>query len=303
MELTDEIRMLFAGSDLNSAYNLDTLNKTYPAWVVRFNDGYGVAVPYSGKEINETFANVSLFSSKYKFNDNEINCLFLMSDVELTRNEFANFCTDFVFPGVAGEKRNELVSNPVNWWQKWKTLIGNSISEKRPYAVLGELILYEYLLRTKRNVKWEGPKSSSHDIVCSDAEYEVKSTLSRYDKIVHITGQFQLQTASKELFLCFCRFEKNTNGISIEDLVNRLVYDRSISAEEINRNLLKLGYGVGNSARSEKYQLHEIICYLVDEKFPKISPEMFKQGSLPLGIKRISYDIDLSVVSGTSIKL
>ena len=303
MELTEEIRTLFAGSDVDSAYNLEKLDKTYPAWVVRFIDGFGVAVPYKEKEINETFANVSLFSSKFKFNDNEINCLFLTSDVEQTRNEFANFCTDFVFPGLAGEKRDELLADPVNWWQKWKTLIGNAISDKRPYAVLGELILYEYLLRTKSNVTWEGPKSSSHDIICSDAEYEVKSTLSRYDKIVHITGQFQLQAASKELFLCFCRFEKNTNGISIEDLVNRLVYDRGVSVEEINAKLLKLGYGIGNSARSEKYQLHEIICYLVDDKFPKITPEMFKQNAFPLGIKRISYDIDLAVVSGTSIVL
>ena len=120
---------------------------------------------------------------------------------------------------------------------------------------------------------------------------------------MHITGQFQLQTDSKKLFLCFCRFEKNTNGISIEDLVNRLVYDHGVSAEEINGKLLKLGYGIGNSARTEKYQLHEIICYLVDEKFPKISPEMFKQNAFPLGIKRISYDIDLAVVSGTNINL
>ena len=163
--------------------------------------------------------------------------------------------------------------------------------------------MYEYLLRTKSNVEWEGPKSSSHDIICSDAEYEVKSTLSRYDRIVHITGQFQLQATSKELFLCFCRFEKNTNGISIEDLVNRLVYDSGVSAEEINGKLLKLGYGIGNSSRSEKYQLHEIICYLVDDKFPKITPESFRQGSFPSGIKRVSYDIDLSVVPGMAIDL
>ena len=303
MELTEEIRTLFAGSDVDSAYKLEKLNKAYPAWVVRFSDGFGVAVPYKGKEINETFANVSLFSSKFKFNENEINCLFLTSDVEQTRNEFANFCTDFVLPGVTGEKRNELLADPVNWWKKWKLLIGNAISEKRPYAVLGELILYEYLLRTNKNVKWEGPKSSSHDIICSDAEYEVKSTLSRYDKIVHITGQFQLQAASKELFLCFCRFEKNTNGISIEELVNKLVIDHGIPAEEINGKLLKMGYGIGNSARCEKYQLHEIICYLVDDKFPKITPEMFKHDAFPIGIKRISYDIDLSVVLGTCINL
>ncbi|MBO5604388.1 MAG: PD-(D/E)XK motif protein [Acidaminococcaceae bacterium] len=303
MELTDEIRTLFAGSDVDSAYKLMALDNTYPAWVVRFVDGFGVAVPYKGKEINESFANVSLFSSKFIFANKEINCLFLTSNVELTRNEFANFCSDFVFPGKTGEKRIELLADPVNWWQKWKTLIGNAISEKRPYAVLGELILYEYLLRTNVNVSWEGPKSSSHDLICPNAEYEVKSTLSRYDKIVHITGQFQLQAVSKKLFLCFFRFEKNANGTCIEDMVRKLVIDHGVSAEDINGKLLKLGYGIGSSARLEKYQVHEIMQYLVDENFPRITPEMFKQGTLPLGIKHISYDIDLSVISGTNINL
>ena len=51
MELTDEIRTFFAGSDLNSAYKLELLDEAYPAWVVRFTDSFGVAVPYEGKEI------------------------------------------------------------------------------------------------------------------------------------------------------------------------------------------------------------------------------------------------------------
>lgn len=50
MELTEEIRTLFAGSDVDSAYKLETLDKTYPAWVVRFIDGFGVAIPYKEKK-------------------------------------------------------------------------------------------------------------------------------------------------------------------------------------------------------------------------------------------------------------
>ena len=41
--------------------------------------------------------------------------------------------------------------------------------------------------------------------------------------------------------------------------------------------------------------------YAVDDKFPRIVPEMFKTGTLPVGIKQLSYDVDLSLVEGDSI--
>jgi hypothetical protein len=140
-------------------------------------------------------------------------------------------------------------------------------------------------------------------LVGLDIEYEVKSTLSRYDKIIHITGQFQLQNTAKRLFLYFCRFEKNLNGISIDDIVDRLVNEHGESRDEINGKLNQLGYSIGNSARKEKYQIHEILKYPVDEHFPRITPELFKKEILPVGIKQLSYDVDLSVLTGQNVNI
>lgn len=63
----------------------------------------------------------------------------------------------------------------------------------------------------------------------------------------------------KRLYLYFCRFEQNTNGISINDVVDRLVSDEGESADEINGKLALQGYGVGSSARNERYQVHEVL--------------------------------------------
>jgi hypothetical protein len=264
-------------------------------------DEFGVAIPYDGNEICEEFANASLYNHELNVRGQNENCLMLMSSVENSRNEFAIFCRDFIYPGNNGEQRNEITKDPVGWWQRWKFLIGNSIMEKKPYAVLGELLMYNYLLREGKKVSWEGPKSTSHDLIASDEEYEVKSTLSRYEKIVHITGQFQLQNTAKRLYLYFCRFERNVNGISINDVVNKLVVEQGESKEELNGKLNQLGYGTGSSARKEKYQVHEIIKYPVDENFPRITPELFKKETIPTGIKQLSYDVDLSVLIGKSI--
>lgn len=303
MIITEEIRKCFANRDVDIVYPLENIVSRYPAWVVHFQNSFGVAVPYRGNDVYEEFANAVLYSHELRFNGENRRCLLLTSsrEVEVFRNEFALFCRDFVFPGDDGKLRRELTSDPVSWWKRWKILIGNAIAEKRPYAVLGELIIYGHLLRNGAAVDWTGPNSTSHDIVAPDVEYEIKSTLSRYDRIVHISGQFQLQNAAERLFLYFCRFEKNMNGICIDDMVKKLVDDYGISLNELNKKLGRLGYGVGSSARKEKYQIHEVLRYLVDDQFPRITPEMFKAGAIPAGIRQLSYDVDLSVIEGKNI--
>ena len=301
MDLMEEIQALFADSDIDSAYKITTLPSDFPAWVVRFIDGFGVAIPYMGEVIQEEFANAFLYDTSLNLSGQNVHCLLLTSSIESSRNEFAAFCRDFVQPGYMGTLRHELLDDPTAWWTRWKLLIGNSIMEKRPYAVLGELVMYEYLLRNGRNVKWAGPSASSHDLICADEEYEVKSTLSRYESIIHVTGQFQLQQSSKRLYMYFCRFEKNVNGVSINNMVDKLVTVHGESRDALNGQLGKLGYNAGSSSRAEKYQLHEAMQYPVDETFPRIIPEMFKDGILPVGIKQLSYDVDLSVIPGTIV--
>lgn len=302
MELIEEIKELFANSERNTAYKINSLPENTPAWVIRFwDDSFGVAVPYSGVTVNEGFANALLYNAVYNIGGTDIECLFLTSSLEKSRNEFAIFCRDFVYAGKNGTQRKTLIENPILWWEHWKILIGNSIMEKRPYAVLGELIMYDYLLDLGYDALWEGPALSSHDLVCPNEEFEVKSTLSRYDKTIHISGQFQLKNSAKRLVLYFCRFEKNINGICINKMVDLLVNKHGITRDEIDAKLNKLGYLNGSSAREEKYRINEVIQYEVDDNFPRIVPSMFKTEALPVGIKQLSYDVDLSLLEGDSI--
>ena len=302
MIAVDEIKELFAFSEPGGVYRIESFDKKYPAWVVRFEDGtFGVTVLYDGPEINEEFANAQLYSGEFIIGDNRNKCLMLMSSVEKSRNEFALFCDAFAEPGNDGQDRKILCNDPSDWWRKWKFLIGNSIMDKRPYAIIGEMAVYEYLLARGEVAKWGGPDSASHDVVSEKADYEVKSTLSRYDKIVHISGQFQLQKSDKILFMYFVRFEQNINGKNINDYVERLV-EKGVYRDDIEKKLGKQGYTKGNSAREENYIIHEVVEYEVNESFPRIIPQMFIGGALPKGIEQLSYDLDLSVVNGLNIE-
>ena len=51
--IRDEIKKLFSDSDIDSAYQIECLKNDCPAYVVRFFNSFGVAVPYDGSEINE----------------------------------------------------------------------------------------------------------------------------------------------------------------------------------------------------------------------------------------------------------
>lgn len=238
-EISNEIRILFAGSENDAVYRLESVGNEFPAFVVRFMGSYGVAIPYQGSEIAEEFANATLVSNELKIDGHNEQYLLLISSKKISRNEFAVFCALFVNPGKDGALRRDITENPVSWWQKWKQLIGNSITEKRPYAVLGELIIFMHLLNLGRSVNWEGANSNSHDLISPNEEFEVKSTTSRYEKVIHVTGQFQLQSNKKLLFLYFCRFEKNQNGFSIDDIVDRLSRDCGVSKDELNTKLFR----------------------------------------------------------------
>ena len=304
MTLEGEISRYFFSIDEGHYQEITAVDGNYPAWVVRFSDSVGVAVPYDGNLVNENFASVQ-FYSKYEseFPGKYHNFLYLTSSNEQTRDKFAAFCSDFVNPGADGTERHRLISNPIEWWKEWKQLIGNSVVDKQPFAVLGELIVYEYLLEEGHSVKWGGPEASSHDLICQDSEIEVKSTLKRYESIIHVSGQFQLQDNANQLYLYFCRFEKNSNGTCIDAMVKNLVNIYDQPEAEINSKLARLGYVAGNSSRRERYTLHEIRKYEVDDRFPKIVPESFRENRLPEGIVQLSYDVDLSFVPGNTVDI
>jgi len=300
--ITDEIQKHFAGGDPNHAYILESVGDKFPAWVIRTDSEYGVAIPYEGEKINENFANAYFYSDFRSIGDNKQTYLFLTCPFESLRNEFAQVCSNFVDPGEEGKNRLEILILPLSWWLRWRNLIGNAIVEKMPYAVLGELMVYEYLKKYGTSPKWIGASSASHDIEDSNEEYEVKSSTERYAKIIQIHGQFQLSKPGHSLWLFYCRFEHDDNGNSIDDVIDRLI-KAGDSSDYLNAQLNKLGYKQGNSARRMKYKCLEMLQYKVDDTFPAITPSSFKDGVLPKGVSKIAYDVNLDVLTPKVIKI
>ncbi|WP_439668436.1 PD-(D/E)XK motif protein [Cupriavidus necator] len=269
------------------------------AWVFREDGRFGVAVPLvTNLRVQEFFAGAKLGTVERDFGGHVRTLLRLDSGCEALRNEFAVVCAQFIDPGIDGQERVALTANPLEWWNRWRQLLGNSNRDRRAYSSLGELLALERLRSQGIDARWIGPLQGSVDIEATGASYEVKSTLSRYGSVVHIAGQFQLNRSKHvPLHLIHQRFEPSTVGDSIDSVIRRLI-ECGMAVEELESSLARDGLHAGGAARAETYRLLESTVYAVNDEFPGITPSSFSGGVVPAGILSIEYDVDLSALHG-----
>lgn len=291
MGILEEIREYFA-STRNGARKIKSLPNEYPAMVIRNNEGYGVAIIFDDKrDISEKFANSRLFSRNLSIDGIEKKYLILSCMLDSLRYEFATVCAQFIEPGIDGVDRRNLLSEPLEWWKKWRELMGNTISDKQAYSVIAEMMVLDDLYVNDNTVEWTAANSGSHDIEGREDSYEVKSTVKRYGATITVASQHQLQSL-KRLQLYFCRMEQSKSGISINDMKDQLVRD-GYDNDKLEQQLYQLGYEKGASIREEKYKVLEKRKYEVDDKFPKITKDSFKGDHIPKSVIQITYTVDL----------
>ena len=226
------------------------------------------------------------------------NYLVLISAFEEFRYEFASLCAELLDPGKDGKERQKLLANPLEWWKRWRDLVGNDIKERAIYSIIAEMRVLEHKLLTDPSAEWTATRMGSRDIECDDEICEVKSTSKRYGAEIKIAGQHQLNH-KKPLFLYFLRMEESGEGVSVNDMKHRLVaagYDSG----KLEMELQHQGLEHGASIRNKKFKILEKRKYVVDESFPCITRESFKGNCLPSGITQIIYTVDLDAVSYTA---
>lgn len=302
MALYDEVKNKMASTGKSSIRKLSELPDSAPGYVIRESYWYGVGIPYEGEVISENFANARIFSTNIKTNGENLKLLLLECGIENVRNQFAALCTEFLDPGENNMKRHAVLADPHIWWKKWRELLGNSIQEKHPYEILGELVTLEYLLRSGEDAIWQGAAGTTKDIDTDMFSYEVKSTTNRYTTEITISSKFQLDHSQKRLKIAFVRFEPSSGGDSLSHAVDRL------SALGCDRKALlcmlaRQGVVPGNIAFTTTYNLLEIRFYDVDDNFPIIIDQSFAGGHMPPNVVHFIYTLDLAGIPFTSATL
>ena len=267
----------------------------YPAWTIRFEDSYGVALPYNGvEEINEHFSNAHIYSTDIVFNNIGVKkAIVLSTTAEGMEGAFSALCSELIDPGENGEKRKRILSSPLEWWKSWKEMIGNRNIDARIYDVLGELCVLKLLVEKGEDAIWNGPNGASYDIETDKYFAEVKSTIARDKREVTISNLTQLDPPGKPLCVILCQFEPTAlTGLSIDSIISEF-REMGYNTAELNAKLFKMGLEEGMSARKKTFVLHAMLKYTVDADFPRITSASFAGGVIPAGIVKLSYPVDL----------
>lgn len=295
MNLLENIKTNFSKGYIDKAMEITALPSEFIAWTIKQAHWIGVAIALNKDiEFSERFANVRLYTErKVVISGEEYTLLILRCDTPELRDEFSTICYHFVDPGEKGENRKVLMIKPEEWWNKWKSLIGNRDTDTEVYSILGELLTLDYLLKKGIDAKWQGVEGGVQDIQTEICNYEVKSTTSRYGYEVTINSIYQLKNKGAKLKLAFCRFEKAAVGIDLNTIISGLT---SLGYSEVllEKAMEASGFEKGCTARRKKYRLIEMKLYNVDDNFPAISESSFKGDVIPKNILRINYTVDLS---------
>lgn len=299
MNILEEIRDGFASMTTYGALQIKSLPDEHTAYIIRIPAGYGVAISVDNDvTVAENFNSCKFRTGLLSIDDVSSNFLMLISAFDEYRYEFASLCTELVEPGVDGKNRKELIASPLEWWKKWIGLVGNDIKERAIYSIIAEMRVLEHKLLTDSSAEWSATRMGSHDIECDEESCEVKSTCKRYGAEITIAGQHQL-VHKKPLYLYFLRMEESQEGVSVNDMKQRLIqvgYD----AGKLENELQYQGLEFGASIRDKKFKILEKRKYIVDESFPCITRESFKNNSLPAGVTQIIYTIDVDLINYTA---
>lgn len=189
--------------------------------------------------------------------------------------------------------------------QRWKELFAvasGPLGDEQLIGLLAELLCLERCYRANPAfdlTRWTGPAGGKHDLQNGPVGVEVKATMSREGRVVGIHGIEQLDPSpGADLYLALHRFEpvEPAQGEHLPAVVDRLEV-----AGAPRGDLLALLGGVGYSELDlDSYS--ERAFRLVDERlydvgsvhFPRLTPHSFASGSLPSGILRVNYSIDLT---------
>lgn len=263
----------------------------YNAYVAKVDDMIGVAIPIEKDVIiNEHFNKVYISNFLFKINNVDTKVIFLYTKETKMLEKYASICMNF----ISKESRDVLENNPIEWYNEWRELLGDSKSKKMVYDYIGEMaVLLELQKRGKAPV-WNSIKKGTFDITIEDSIYEVKTSKVKSFDSVTIHNQFQLDTEglNKKLYIAYVKVEENNAGESIDSLANKLIesgFDKNVLEDYLADN----GFYIGKKDRYTKYIIHEKRLYLVDDSFPFITKESFVGKKIPKNIIKYEYTVSL----------
>lgn len=191
-------------------------------------------------------------------------------------------------------------------WQEFMRKGIQTLSPEEEIGLVGELTMLQAIIEAGvpsavAIEAWVGPFDGIQDFIIGSGAIEVKATLSLVGFPAKIGSLEQLDNSTRQpLFVSGARLRQVANGQSLPEFVGmiRQIIQGDAEAESLlSERLLAAGYFDVHADRyARRFDLSGLRVIEVDEGFPRLT-----SGSVPVGVRRAMYEIDIDKVAGENV--
>jgi len=196
----------------------------------------------------------------------------------------------------------------VHAWQEFMRKERQFLGPEAEIGLVGELTVLKALLEcglpsASCIEAWLGPLDAAQDFELGMGALEVKTTLATVGFPARIGSLEQLDDSVRQpLFLVGVRLRQSETGMTLPAMVNALrlaVHENAEAERRLSERLVAAGFFDVHADRySRQFSFLGMRIMRVDEGFPRMT-----LGTVPAGIFRASYDIDLDKIEAQSVPL
>jgi hypothetical protein len=186
----------------------------------------------------------------------------------------------------------------VRMWQQFMSRGATPLGPEAELGLAGELSFMALLLDSGVSPQetlrgWVGPDDAPQDFLLGDGAIEVKATMSSSGFLVKVGSLEQLDdSVTSPLFLAAVKFAREEDGLRLPGLVEeveRRLEDEPGAVELLRERLMIAGYSETHAGYyTRRFEPKERRILAVSEGFPRLT-----QGSVPIGVTRALYEINL----------
>ncbi|MDX8125435.1 PD-(D/E)XK motif protein [Janthinobacterium sp. GMG2] len=196
----------------------------------------------------------------------------------------------------------------VGAWQEFMRKGFQALSAEAEIGLVGEISVLRLIIDAGVPAplaveSWRGPLDALQDFELGTGALEVKSTLSAIGFLAQIGSLEQLEDSVRQpLFVVSVRLKQTTTGKTLPEIVDDMqcIVKGDAEAERLlSDRLLAAGFIEQHVDRYvRRFTEAGTRITEVDKNFPRLT-----LGSVPLGITKASYEIDLDKVVGTIVEI
>ena len=213
---------------------------------------------------------------------------------------------DAVAAGADEARLARVCIGRVGAWQEFMRKGTQALSPEAEIGLVGELVLLGAIIDAGVDAaqaieSWVGPFDGIQDFEIGTGALEAKATLSAKGFPAKIGSLEQLDDSVRQpLFVAGARFRQVESGQNLPEFVAAMraaIQGDAEATRLLSERLLAAGYIDSHESRyPRRFALNDIRVVKVGEEFPRLTP-----GTVPAGIARAMYEIDLDKAPGDNV--